>query len=202
MRPANLLPPDLAREGGRRMPGGAIAAVGAGAAVGAMLTGGFIVEHGKVSKREDRLTTLKSELASIPPPKPAPVTVRPELTAEKDARQAALDEALAQRVSWDTVLRELSLVLPEDVWLQTLSAKSPAAAAALTDQPTSTTPTGLVMSGYTYSQEGVARMLTRLALVPHLANVQLQSSSSSTIGSRSIVGFTVGADVTSTGGTD
>jgi Tfp pilus assembly protein PilN len=201
MRPANLLPPDLAREGGRRMPGGAIAAVGAGAAVGAMLTGGFIVEHGKVSKREARLTALNSELASIPPPKPAPVTVRAELTAEKDARQAALDQALAQRVSWDTVLRELSLVLPEDVWLQTLSATS-AAAAASTDQPTTTAPTGLVMSGYTYSQEGVARMLTRLALLPHLANVQLQSSSSSKIGSRSIVGFTVGADVTSTGDTD
>jgi Tfp pilus assembly protein PilN len=201
MRPANLLPPDLAREGGRRLPGGAIAAVGAGAAVGAMLTGGFVVEHGKVSKREDQLVALKSELASIPAPKPAPVTVRPELTAEKDARKAALDEALAQRVSWDTVLRELSLVLPEDVWLQNLSAKS-AAAAGATDQPTSTTPTGLVMNGYTYSQEGVARMLTRLALVPHLANVQLQSSSSSKIGSRNIVGFTVGADVTATGGGD
>jgi Tfp pilus assembly protein PilN len=202
MRPANLLPPDLAREGGRRLPGGAIVAVGAGAAVGAMLAGGFVVQHGKVSKRENQLATLKAQLASIPAPKPAPVTVRPELTAEKDARQAALDEALAQRVSWDTVLRELSLVLPEDVWLNTLSAKSAAAAAASTDQPTTTAPTGLVMSGFTYSQEGVARLLTRLALVPHLANVQLQSSSSSTVGSRSIVGFTVGADMTSTGGAD
>jgi Tfp pilus assembly protein PilN len=177
-----------------------MAAVGAGAAVGAMLTGGFVVEHGKVSKREDQLTTLKAQLAAIPPPKAPPVTVRPELTAEQDARRTALDEALGQRVSWDTVLRELSLVLPEDVWLRSLSAKSAAATAASTDQPTSATPTGLLMSGYTYSQEGVARLLTRLALVPHLANVQLQSSSSSTLGSRSIVGFTVGADVTATGG--
>jgi Tfp pilus assembly protein PilN len=201
MRPANLLPPDLAREGGARLPGGpAIAAVGAGAAVGILLTGGFIVEHGKVSKRQDELASLKAQLAAIPAPKPAKVQVSPELSAERDARQAALDQALATRTAWDTVFRELSLVLPDDVWLRSLSAKSSAAAAASTDQTASTTPTGLVMNGYTYSQEGVARLLTRLALVPHLANVTLQSSSSSTIGARSIVGFTIGADVTATGG--
>lgn len=199
MRPANLLPPDLAREGGARLPGGpAMIAVGAGAAVGILLTGGFVAAHGKVSKRESELATLKAQLASIPPPKPAKVQVSPELSVERDARQAALDQALAQRVSWDTVLRELSLVLPEDVWLSSLSAKS--GVTASTDPTATTTPTGLVMSGYTYSQEGVARLLTRLARVPHLANVSLQSSNSSTVGPRSIVGFTVGADVNATGG--
>jgi Tfp pilus assembly protein PilN len=199
MRPANLLPPDLAREGGAHLPGGAaMIAVGAGAAVGILLTGGFIVEHGKVSKRENELATLQAQLAAIPAPKPSPVRVSPALSAERDARQAALDQALAQRVSWDTVLRELALVLPEDVWLRSLSATS--GVAAPTDPAASTAPTGLTMSGYTYSQEGVARLLTRLALVPHLTNVSLQSSSASTIGARSIVGFTVGADIAPTGG--
>jgi Tfp pilus assembly protein PilN len=199
MRPANLLPPDLAREGGARLPGaGAMVAVGAGAAVGVLLTGGFIVEHGKVSKRENELATLQAQLAAIPAPKPSPVHVSPALSAERDARQAALDQALAQRVSWDTVLRELALVLPEDVWLRSLSAKS--GADASTDPAAPTAPTGMTMSGYTYSQEGVARLLTRLALVPHLTNVSLQSSSASTIGTRSIVGFTVAADVAPTGG--
>ena len=199
MRPANLLPPDLAREAGARLPGGpAMVAVGAGAAVGLLLTGGFVVEHGKVSSREKQLAAKEAMLAAIPPPKPSPVQVSPELSAERDARQAALDQALATRVSWDTVLRELSLVLPEDVWLRSLSAKSGATASA--DPAATVSPTGLTMSGYTYSQAGVARLLTRLALVPHLANVSLQSSSSSTLGARAIVGFTVGADVTATGG--
>ena len=54
-------------------------------------------------------------------PKPQPVkvsTISPELAAQKDARQAAVDQALASRTSWDTVLREVSLVLPDDVWLR------------------------------------------------------------------------------------
>ena len=200
MRPANLLPPDLAREGGRRLPGSALAAMGAGAAVGALLTTGYVVEHGNVSKRQDELATLQAQLAAVPKPKPPAVTVRPELQVEKDARQAALDSALVTRVSWDTVLRELSLVLPDDVWLRTLSAKSSAGATAAAAPTTGAAPTGLVLSGFTYSQEGVARLLTRLALVPHLANIQLQSSSSSKVGTRDIVGFTVAADVSTTGG--
>jgi Tfp pilus assembly protein PilN len=200
MRPANLLPPDLAREGGApRLGTGAIAAVGAGAAVGVLLTGGFVIEHGKVSKRENELATLKAQLAAIPAPKPAKVTISPAVTAERDARQTALDEALNQRVAWDSVLRDLSLILPEDVWLQSLSAKSGAPAAS-TDPTAPAAPTGLTMRGYTYSQEGVARLLTRLAVVPQLANVQLQSSGSSTIGRRQIVGFTIAADVTTAGG--
>lgn len=198
MRPANLLPSDLAREGGRRLHGGAFAAVGAGAAVSALLAGGYVIQHGKVSKREQELVALQTQLAAIPAPKSSPIQVRPELVAEKDARKAALDQALAQRVSWDTVLRELSLVLPEDVWLNSLSAKT--GGAAPVDPAAPAAATGLVMNGYTYSQQGVARLLTRLALVPHLSDVQLQSSTKATVGSRDIVGFTVGAQIQDIGG--
>ena len=37
----------------------------------------------------------------------------------------ALSAALSRRVAWDRIFRELSLVLPDDVWLATLSAKAP-----------------------------------------------------------------------------
>jgi Tfp pilus assembly protein PilN len=201
MRPANLLPPDLAREGGKSLPGGAVVALGTGAAVGALLAGGFVLEHGKVSKREDQLAALKVQLASIPAPKPSTVVQQPGVAAERDARQTALDQALAQRVSWDTVLRELSLVLPEDVWLKTMTATASVTDPAVAATAPGAGSTGLVMSGFTYSQEGVARLLTRLALVPHLANVQLQSSSSSQVGTRKIVAFAVSADIIATGGT-
>ena len=56
------------------------------------------------------------------------------------------------------------------------------------------------MTGYTYSQEGVARLLTRLDLVPHLTNVQLQTSAASTIGTRQVVSFTIAAQVVNAGG--
>lgn len=198
MRPANLLPADLAREGGRRLPAEAMAAIGAGVAVGALIAGGYVMEHGTVTKREQELAAVQAQIAAVP--RPAPVkraTINPELATEKDARQAAVDQALSGRTSWDTVLREVSLVLPNDVWLQTLSAKS---GVLSTDPSTPSAPNTVNMTGYTYSQEGVARLLTRLGLVSHLTNVQLQTSAASTIGTRKVVSFTIAAQVVNAGG--
>ena len=198
MRPANLLPSDLARDGGTRLPAEAMVAVGAGLAVGVLLAGGYVMEHGKVTKREQELAAVQAQIAAVPRPAPVKkVTISPELETEKTARKAALDQALSGRTSWDTVLREVSLVLPDDVWLSTLNAKS---GAASTDPATGPTPSTVNMAGYTYSQEGVARLLMRLSLVPHLANVQLQTSTASAIGSRSVVSFTIAADVVNAGG--
>ncbi|MFN2469673.1 MAG: PilN domain-containing protein [Gaiellaceae bacterium] len=199
MRPANLLPNDL-RFSRRPRPGAPVAIVGAGVLVGALLVGAYVSAHSKVAEREQELSGLQAELATVPAPRRPVLEVRPELQGEKDQRLAALDEALAQRVAWDTVLRELALVLPEDVWLRTLSAKSPVALGAAAADPTTAAAQGLTMNGFTYSQEGVARLLTRLSLVPHLSNVQLQSSSSTEIGNRRIVGFTIAAAVLETGG--
>jgi len=201
MRPANLLPPDLARGGGRNLPAGPIAAVGAGMAVVVLVGGGYYSAHGKVSKRQDELAALHAQLAAIPAPKRPTIQVSPQITAEKDARMTALDAALGQRVPWDSVLRQLSLVLPDDVWLRTLSAKSAAPGTTpAAGTTTGTAATGLVMTGFTYTQEGVARLLTRLALLPQLGNVQLQSASTSKVESRDVVAFTIAADVNATGG--
>ena len=206
MRAANLLPPDL-RTTRRKPPAAAIAAVAAGALVGAAITGGFLAERGKVNERRVELESLQAQLAAVPRPTQPKVRVSPQVTAEKDARLAALNTALAGRLAWDRVLRELSLVLPEDVWLKSLSAKSPQAATgapnttpatgtAAAGQPTN----GLVINGFTYSQEGVARLLSRLALVPNLDNVKLQSSSVTDVASRRLISFAIAADVRPAGG--
>ncbi len=192
MRAANLLPSDLAREGGRRLPTHAIAAVGAGAAVGALIAGGHMLEHGKVAKREQELAAVQAQIAAVPRPAPVKTTISPELAAQKDARQAAFDQVMAGRTSWDTVLRELSLVLPGDVWLDTMSAKGGTPSA---DGSTPGTNPTLSLVGHTYSQEGVARLLSRLQVVPHLDDVQLQSSVGAEQEGRLIVNFTIIAGV-------
>jgi Tfp pilus assembly protein PilN len=56
-------------------------------------------------------------------------------------------------------------------------------------------PDGFTITGYTYSHDGVARLLARLAVLPDLDNVQLVGSSLSTMGSRSIVRFTIAAAI-------
>ena len=55
--------------------------------------------------------------------------------------------------------------------------------------------TALNIQGYTYSQEGVARLLERLAVVPDLKNVQLQNSKATTLGGQNVINFTIVSDI-------
>ena len=194
MRAANLLPSDLRTER-RRPPAAAFAVGGFGLLVGALLAVGFVSAHAKVDDRQAELAAARAELAAVP----QPVDRLPLPDTAKDGRAHALGSALSSRVPWDRVLREVSLVLPEDVWLSTLTARSGAAAPAGAAAPTAGTPQGLTVNGYTYSQEAVARLLTRLALVPDLTNVTLQKSARSEIGEQPVVSFTIGADLKSGG---
>jgi Tfp pilus assembly protein PilN len=196
MRAVNLLPLD-ARAGRRRPPSAALAVAGVGVLAASLLVMGFVSASGDVDKREQELAGLERELAaSRRAAKPEPVETG--RTAERDQRFTALSTAMAQRLAWDRVLREVSLVLPDDVWLSNLAAGG----ASATD-PAAAAPAGqtVTFNGFTYSQESVARLLSRLALVPNLGNVKLQQSSVTEVGSQQIYGFTVLADVTSGGGT-
>jgi hypothetical protein len=53
----------------------------------------------------------------------------------------------------------------------------------------------LTIQGYTYSQDGVARLLERLAVVPDLQNVQLQTSQSTQINNQTVINFTIVSDI-------
>jgi len=109
---------------------------------------------------------------------------------------SALSTALTSRVAWDRVFREFSLVLPDDVWLTTLTAKSPIS--PLTNVSTSSpggAPSQFTIQGRTYSHDGVARLLSRLQVVPDLTNVQLQSSTLTKVGGQNVVDFSIAADI-------
>jgi Tfp pilus assembly protein PilN len=103
---------------------------------------------------------------------------------------------LTSRVAWDRVFREFSLVLPDDVWLTTLTAKSPVSPATNVSSSAGTgAPSQFVIQGRTYSHDGVARLLSRLQVVPDLTNVQLMSSTLSQVGGQNIVDFSIAADI-------
>ena len=84
-------------------------------------------------------------------------------------------------------------MLPEDVWLTNLSAAAPSPSQATAGAA------GFTLTGSTYSQNGVARFLSRLAVIPDLANVRLQSSQSQVVNERELVQFTILADVRAPG---
>jgi Tfp pilus assembly protein PilN len=189
MRAVNLLPRDDPRGSSRQTnPLVLIGVVGAVAAT-ALLAAFFLMVSAGVADKQARLDAAQSELDATPVPPPAD-TSNATLEQEKSARVVALSTALVTRIAWDRVLREISLVLPEDVWLTTLAAKAPGPAAVAT--PTA----GFTITGKTYSHNGVARLLARLAVVPQLTNVQMQHSTVGTSESgRPIVEFSIQAVV-------
>jgi Tfp pilus assembly protein PilN len=200
MRAINLLPRDDARRTGPKKPQWIVFVPVIGAvllsAVFSML---FLSASGKVKDRQAELSSLQAELAAIPTPDASKVQTQNALAADKQTRINALNAALSRRVSWDRVFRELSLVLPSDVWLTNLSAKAPVspslAGAAPAASTTAVAATGFTLEGYTYSHAAVARLLARLGVVPDLVNIQLQQSALQKSGGSQIVHFTIAADV-------
>jgi Tfp pilus assembly protein PilN len=219
MRAVNLLPrePKLGR---KRLSVVAQLALVAPFVVASLLAAGYLLSSAKVNDRKGTLVALQAELALLPAPPPAPV-VNTELALQRDQRIAALSSALGGRLAWDRVLREISAVLPGDVWLTSLTAEhstpppvpattTPTTTTESTTTTTSTTPAPapaaplppptagpLNIAGYTYSQEGVARFLTRLGVVPALQDVTLLSSERTTVSGRRVFTFSIKADVRS-----
>jgi Tfp pilus assembly protein PilN len=158
----------------------------------------FLSASGTVKDRKAELATLNAELAAIPTPNVSKVQSQTALAADKDARIKAVNSALSRRVAWDRVFRELSLVLPDDVWLTDLSAKSPvspALAGAAPPAATNVAASGFILDGYTYSQAAVARLLGRVTVIPDLVNVQLVKSKLEVHGNTRVVNFTIAADL-------
>jgi len=210
MRAVNLLPKDSARRAGPPVPTAVAATmIGGLVLVSLMVSVLLLSAHGKVKSRELELAQKQAELAAIPVPAQSRLQQQDALVADKSARVAALNAALSKRIAWDRVLREFALVLPDDVWLLSLSATAPSSAAATpvagtSSTSSSSTPTlggqlGFSIEGYTYSHDAVARLLTRLAIVPDLQQVQLISSQQAKLGNRTIIHFKISANVRAPG---
>jgi Tfp pilus assembly protein PilN len=189
MRAVNLLPRDDPRSRSRQTSPVVLAGVIGAVAATAILAAVFLTVSTGVADKQARLDAAQAELDATPVPPPADASGA-TLEQEKSARVVALSSALGARIAWDRVLREISLVLPEDVWLSTLSAKAPVAAA--TGAPVA----GFTITGKTYSHDGVARLLGRLAVVPQLTGVQLQhSAQAASEAGRPVVEFSIQAIV-------
>jgi Tfp pilus assembly protein PilN len=210
MRAVNLLPKDSARRAGPPVPTAVAATVIGGLVLVSLIISVLLLSaHGKVKSRQLELAQKQAELAAIPVPAQSRLQQQDALVADKSARVAALNAALSKRIAWDRVLREFALVLPDDVWLLSLSATAPSSATATPATTTSSTSSsstpalggqlGFSIEGYTYSHDAVARLLTRLAIVPDLQQVQLVSSQQAKLGNRTVIHFKISANVRAPG---
>lgn len=200
MKAVNLLPREEAPRKGSA--GGSnrtvvVAAVG-GLLVVLALVAATVAASNRVSSARADLQDARDELARTPAHASSSLA-RNRLLSARERRTLALAATLSRRVAWDRILRRLALVLPEDVWLTDLNGDTPTSTMDATAPTAATTPgstpTGLQLEGYSYSHAAVARLLSRLSVVPDLKDVQLQTSTAEELNGVRVVRFTIAADV-------
>jgi Tfp pilus assembly protein PilN len=212
MQAVNLLPADAIRGGRWGAAAGTspkrvltTAAVVAGVVVAATCAA-FFQAHNTVTDRQATLDGLEQQVVTAQ----ATAATAQAARANMQARETAVTSVTTQRITWEQVLRDLARVLPANVWLQSLQAQSPtptvSASTASTTSTTTTatsgsTPTAFVVTGFTSSQKAVARVIDRLSVLPWLSDVSLQQSTRADTGrGGKAVQFTIGANLSSTGG--
>jgi Tfp pilus assembly protein PilN len=218
VRAVNLLPADTKQRKSFQGPGLlVIGMVVLSAVVVGALAMSYLSASSSVSTSQDDLASVRAQIAALPKGQQPPSLADQQLANDHSTRVQALNAALTGRVSWDRVLRQVDLVLPSDVWLTDLSGQAPDPPAPVATSTTGTTTTpapvtptpsssgscgagSFCISGYTYSQESVARLLTRLETVPTLSDVQLVSSTSQVVGKQTVYQFHIQAELSTGGG--
>jgi hypothetical protein len=185
VRAVNLLPGEATRSSRGTPQPAVLAAAISSVVVVAIVGGGNLLQSSRVASAQKTLNAAKLQLAATPlPPKTPRVTPPPPAVAQQmQPRLTAVSAALSTRIAWDRILREFSLVLPPDIQLDSLGLTAPASATAASS--------GLQLSGLTFSYDSVARLLSRMALIPDLSNVTLASTGTS----QNIVSFTINAGI-------
>ena len=212
MRAVNLLPSD-AQVSTRKRPTLTQVLVPAAVAVPVVaLAAMFVPANAQVGDRQTELESLKTELAMLPQPQDPGIDQGIEGVQAR--RAAVVADVLSRRTAWDRVLRQLSLVMPQEIWLTQLRGAAPAplsvvpvadtasakdSSAKPAVPPVAVTPTGLTLTGRTFSQDAVARLLARLSTVPTLTNVQLTRSTRAKVGTRMVIEFEIAANLRGAG---
>ena len=208
MRAVNLLPDDpTQRKSIRKEDPAVVVGSALGVIVLLALGAGFMNVHAKVNAEQAKLSAARSELAQLSLVKRhaavvlKPVHVKaivpvPAVTSEQQPRLDALSSAMSTRIAWDRILREFSLVLPNDVSLTSLTMTAPAVVATVPGAAPVAGTQGFTIGGTAYSHDGVARLLSRLMLIPDLANVTLSNSAAAAnSASASSVQFSISAEI-------
>jgi Tfp pilus assembly protein PilN len=195
MRAVNLLPKELQTRKSIREEDPAVV-VGSALGLVVMIALGlaFYVAHTAAGTQQKRLDAARLSLAQLSikahhqkpkPKKPAepitPIVPPPSITGQEAAWLSAVETNLSQRIAWDRVLREVSLVMPDDVTLTSLTMTAPVTAPVIpgvVSTPPAGGSQGFVVAGNAFSYDSVARLLSRLTLVPDLTDVTLTSTGS------------------------
>jgi Tfp pilus assembly protein PilN len=175
MRPVDLIPAELRQGAHAPMRTGPIPYIVLGALV-AVLAGValMVVTGNQVSERKSEVTELKREDAAAQR-QAARLSAYTQFQALHEQRVSTISSLADSRFDWERVMRELSLILPRDVWLTSLNA-SAGSSANEGEGGTSVAGPSLELSGCATGQESVAGFVTVLKDIDGVTRVAVQSS--------------------------
>jgi Tfp pilus assembly protein PilN len=197
MQAVNLLP-EYARGGhkwtsvGSELNARKIIQIGGTVAIVAALLFGLLYfrERSVVSDKKSELNTAQARLVA----QQARAKPIQDAQGANTARMTFMQSITSTRVNWDSVLGDLGRDLPTGVYLTSLDIAAPVPSPGAAAPATSGT-TNFTITGTTSSHDRVALVLDRLAVLPWLSNIVLQSSSLAA----GTTNFTIGATYTGAG---
>lgn len=190
----NLLPPEIAEARRlRRVQGGmGVAVLVAVAAVGGL----YYQAHRGVTTAQQTLTAAQAQQTHLH----AQVASFHEVTAveaEVTARKQLLAQAMGQEIQWSNYLNDLSLKIPQNVWLTSLTATEGTNGAAPASATGGVSSIGSVsFSGVTFTHNDVATWLESLATEKGYANPYFSSSTEGTTDGKKTVTFSSSVTLT------
>lgn len=192
MRPVNLIPPEQRYGSQSPLRTGPLPYLVLGGLV-ALLAGValLVVTNNQISERKSEIVTLTREdrLAQKKAERLASYVQFAQLRQQRTETVSSLADS---RFDWERVMRELSKVLPPDVWLTSLNASASSEAAAGSSGEGSgaglrgsIAGPALEIDGCADGQDGVAGFVTALKEIDGVTRVGIQSSALPTESSKS-----------------
>lgn len=185
MRPVNLIPVEERRGEHAPLRTGPLVYLLLGALVLVLIAVTALVLTGnQIAERESEVAALQREDAAAAA-KAQSLAAYTEFQAMSEERVATVSELADSRFDWERVMRELSLVLPANVWLTALTATASPDVSIDSGGSGSASSAGLraqvpgpamEMSGCASGQDAVAGFVTALKDIDGVTRVGVESS--------------------------
>jgi Tfp pilus assembly protein PilN len=192
----NLMPPEIAEAARFRrfqlaMGGAVVAAV---VVVGAL----YVHAHSGVKSADEQLAAAQTQQSSLQSQLHSLSSVQ-AVYSQVAAKQATLQQAMGQEVRWSSYLTDLSLKVPDAVWLSSINAAetntgfstTPVGSAAAATTPTLGTPGigTITFAGLAFSHDDVATWLDVLGRERGFADPYFTNSTEIAVGPKTLTGF-------------
>jgi Tfp pilus assembly protein PilN len=176
VRPVNLIPPEDRRGDLAPLRAGKLSYVlVAGLALAVAGVTILVLTGNQVEERKTELASLEAEEAAATARAQA-VAPYAEFAALSQARVSTVTSLAQSRFDWERVLRELALVLPDDVWLTSLAASAGGGAGTEGAAAESIAGPSLLVKGCGAGHPSVARLLAALRDIDGVTRVGLTKS--------------------------